>query len=831
MKAVVMAGGAGSRLRPLTMGRPKPMVPLVNKPVMGHIIDLLKRHNLNRIAATLQYMANDIQDYFGDGSAFEVELTYFIEDEPLGTAGSVKNAEPFLDEPFLVISGDAVTDIDLSALINFHRQKGALVTIALYRVPTPLEYGVVITDEDGRIIQFLEKPGWAEVISDWVNTGIYVLEPEVLEYIPPGQPFDFSKDLFPLLLKKGAPLFGFKASGYWCDVGNIQEYVRASFDYLQGKVNLTEPGRRIAPGIWVGEGVEIAPDAKIYGPVYLGNEVKLKGGVVIQGPAVIRDYTVVDNRAMVERSIIWRNCYIGEGAEIRGAVIGRQCTIKSNVAVFEGAVLGDNCLVERGAVIHPKVRLWPGKEVEAGATVKSTLIWGGQARRTLFGRYGVTGVVNVDLTPEFASKLGAAYGATLPKGSTVTINRDPHRSPRMIKRAIISGLPSAGINVLDLRTVPIPVARYYTRITYAAGGIHVRLSPYDQRVVDIKFFDHRGLDLSRSEARNVERTFFQEDFRRAYLNEIGLIEYAPDAVERYRTNFLAALNVEAIRIGNFRIVVDYANSPNALVLPDILNELKVNAVTLNASLDENKLAILREEFEAALEQLRSICSAVKADLGVRLEVGGEKLFVVDDKGRLLPDIVFAAAMTELAFRTWGSGKVAVPVNLPLVFEKIASRYGGEIIRTKVDLGHLMETVEKENAIIAADGTGNILLPRFHPAPDALFALATLLEFLALQKAKLSEIVDSIPPYYLMHREVPCSWESKGQVMRLLNEQYKDTPHDNIDGIRIWLNEESWVLVHPDPDMPSFHVYAESSSRAEASNLAERYARIIEGFRE
>ncbi len=826
-----MAGGAGSRLRPLTMGRPKPMVPLVNKPVMAHIFDLLKRHNLTKIAATLQYMANDIQDYFGDGSAFEVELTYFIEDEPLGTAGSVKNAQPFLDETFVVISGDAVTDMNLNALIDFHREKGALVTIALYRVPNPLEYGVVITDDEGRIMQFLEKPGWAEVISDWVNTGIYVIEPEVLDYIPQGQPFDFSKDLFPMLLKKGAPLFGYKASGYWSDVGNIQDYVRASFDFLEGKVNLPEPGYRLSPGIWVGEGVEIAPDAKIYGPVYLGNEVKIKGGVVIQGPAVIRDYTVVDNRAFLERSIIWRNCYIGEGSEIRGAVIGKQCTIKSNVAIFEGAVLGDNCLVERGAVIHPKVRLWPGKEVEAGATVKSTIIWGGLVRRTLFGRYGVTGVVNVDLTPEFASKLGAAYGATLPKGSTVTINRDPHRSPRMIKRAIISGLPSAGINVLDLRSVPIPVARYYTRITDAVGGIHVRLSPYDQRVVDIKFFDRRGLDLSRSDARNVERTFFQEDFRRAYLNEIGLIDYAPDAVERYRANFLAALNIEAIKAGKFRIIVDYANSPNAFVLPDILNELRVNAVTLNASLDENKLAISKEEFEAALEQLRSICSAVKADLGVRLEVGGEKLFVVDDKGRLIPDPVFAAAMVELAFRAWGPGKVAVPVNQPLIFEKIASRYGGEVIRTKVDLGHLMEMAEKEKVMIAADGTGGIILPRFHPAPDALFALATLLEFLALQKMKLSEVVDSIPLYHLEHREVPCPWESKGQVMRLLNEQYKDSPHDNIDGIRIWLGEGSWVLIHPDPDRPSFHVYAEASSRAEARSSAEKYARIIEGFRE
>jgi len=501
------------------------------------------------------------------------------------------------------------------------------------------------------------------------------------------------------------------------------------------------------------------------------------------------------------------------------------------VAVFEGAVLGDGCTLERGAVIHPKVRLWPGKEVEAGATVKSTVVWGTQVRRTLFGRYGITGTVNVDLTPEFASKLGAAYGATLPKGSTVTINRDPHRSPRMIKRAIISGLPSAGINVLDLRTVPIPVARYYTKISEAVGGVHVPLSPYDQRVVDIKFFDQRGLDLSKSAERNIERTFFREDFRRAYLDEIGTISYAPEVIERYKVNFLSSLEVEAIRGAGFNIVVDYANSPNSLVLPEILNDLGINVVTLNASIDENRLAILREEFEAALAQLCSICSAVKADLSVRLEVGGEKLFVVDDRGRLLPDPVFAAAMVELAFRMWGQGTMAVPVNQPLVFEDIASRYGGRVIRTKVDLGSLMEVADAEKVFIAVDGTGNIIFPQFHSAPDALFALAKLLEFLAVQKVKLSEVVDALPEHHLEHRGVSCPWEAKGQVMRMLNEQYKDQPHDNIDGIRIWLSEREWVLILPDPDRPLFHVYAEASSPSDAQTLAEKYVRIVEGFRE
>ena len=478
MKAVVMAGGEGSRLRPLTIGRPKPMVPLVSKPVMGHILDLLKRQGITEVIVTLHFMPEAIQGYFGDGSQFGMDIHYAIEETPLGTAGSVKNAQEYLDEPFLIISGDAVTDINLQQVIASHQEKGAEATLTLYRVPNPLEYGVIITDADGRITQFLEKPSWGEVISDTVNTGIYVIEPSVLDLIEVGVPTDWSKDVFPQLLAEGRPLYGFVAGGNWTDIGDIGEYMRANADVLHHRVQTEELGRHIGGEVWTGEGVEIAPDAQLYGPIYLGDEVKIKGGVIIHGPTSIRDYTIVDNRVHIDRSIIWRNCYIGEGAEIRGAIVGRQCTVKSKAVLFEGVVLGDNSIVGEAAVIHTNVKIWPDKEIEPGAIVKASIIWGARGRRVLFGRFGVTGVVNVDLTPEFAARLGAAFAATLVKGSTVTVNRDPHRSPRMIKRAIISGLPSAGIEASDLRSVPIPVARYYTKVKKAEDDTHGIISMY-----------------------------------------------------------------------------------------------------------------------------------------------------------------------------------------------------------------------------------------------------------------------------------------------------------------------------------------------------------------
>lgn len=828
MKAVVMAGGAGSRLRPLTIGRPKPMVPLVNKPVMGHALDLLKKHGITEVVVTVQYLAERIQEYFGDGASLGMKIHYALEEVPLGTAGSVKNAAQYLDDTFVVISGDALTDFDLTKIITYHQEKKALATITLYHVPNPLEYGVIITDESGRIKQFLEKPSWGEVISDTVNTGIYVLEPQILDYFEPNVSFDFSKDLFPILLAKGDPMYGFVAEGYWCDVGNLQEYMRASQDLLEDRLQLDPLGTRLRAGVWADGEADIAPDAQLYGPIFLGKGVQIKSRAIVRGPTVIRDYSMIGERAYVDRSIIWRNAYIGEAVELRGAIIGRQCSVKARAVVFEGAVLGDGVTVGEDAVIHPNVKIWPEKAVETGATVKASVIWGAQASRSLFGRYGVTGLVNVDITPEFAAKLGAAFAASLPVGSTVTINRDQDRSSRMLKRGIIGGLPSAGVNVADLRQVPIPVARYFTRVSEAVGGVHVRISPYDRQTIDIRFMDRKGMNLNKNAERDIERIFFREDFRRVYLDEIGLIDYPAQVVERYSSDFTAALNAAAIRQAKFNLVVDYASAPASQVLPKILSDLKCNEIPLNANLDDSKISISAEELQRHIQQLAIICTSLKASMGVRLDVGGERIYLVDDAGQVLRGTTALAAMAVMALRANGGGTIAVPVTQPTMFERLAEQYGGRVLRTKADLYNLMSASTKEGVILAGDGGGNFILPQFQPAVDGLMATAKLLEYLATQKTKLSEVVAGLPPYYVTSRQVSCDWENKGTVMRLLNQQFQEQKIERTDGLKIYLGDE-WVLVLPDPDRPVFHVFAEGSSPSSAESLAAKYVRIVESL--
>ncbi|NJK82137.1 MAG: NTP transferase domain-containing protein [Chloroflexaceae bacterium] len=841
MKAVIMAGGGGTRLRPLTINRPKPMVSIADRQAVHHIIELLKKHGITDVIITVQYLANVIQDYYSDGSNYGVNIRYSVETTPLGTAGSVKHAAHLLDdEPFLVISGDALTDIDLSRLLAFHQRTGSKATLTLTQVPNPLDFGVVIVDEYHNVQQFLEKPSWGEVFSDTVNTGIYMLDPSIFEYIEPDRMVDWSRDVFPRILEDGHKIMGYIASGYWTDVGTIEEYMRACADYLSGKVNLPRVGKHIGGGVWIENDADIAADAQLHGNIFLGHGVKIRSGVHIHGPAFIRPYSIIDAAARIDRSVVWRNSYIGERAELRGAIVLRQCDIRSQVRIFEGAVVGDGVQIGSGAVIQPNVKIWPSKEVDEGATVSSSLIWGSQARRVLFGRYGIRGLVNIEITPEFCARLGAAYGATLSRGVTVTINRDPHYTPRMLKRALIAGLPSTGVNVLDIRSVPVPVARYYTHATGAAGGIHVRLSPYDNRMAEIRFFDQRGLNLSSNAQRKIESIFFREDFRRAYLDEIGRINYGQNVEQTYIEAFLKALRADVIKDMVIRqaaretqhphLVVDYAYAGGSDIFSQILRRLKIDVVELNANTDEHRIVQSTADIEAGMHRLMQVTPVLDAKLGVRIDSGGERIFLVDERGRRLTGMQAFAAIAWLTLRANQGGTIAVPATAPQVFEKLAARYGGRILRTKNTLGDIMQTAASHpDLLLLGDGAGSYIFPAFHPIFDGMFATIKIMELLAINDMNFSEAIAALPPYYLNRTKVPCRWESKGKVMRQLNEKYASSSPIQIDGVRIELNEEEWVLMLPDPDSPFFYIYAESTSKDQSRALAEKYAAEVAGM--
>ncbi len=829
MKAVVMAGGEGSRLRPLTVTRPKPMAPIVGIPVAEHILNLLKEHNITEVVMTVQYLAGSIEDYFGDGSRFGMKIHYSREETPLGTAGSVKNAEEYLkDDTFLVISGDALTDFNLTRILDFHNEVGSMATLTLAHVNNPLEYGVIITDDSGHITQFLEKPSWAQVISDTINTGIYVLEPKIFDYIEPNTVVDFSNDLFPHMLKKGDPIYGFVEDGYWCDVGNLSEYMRASSDVLRGNVKIKVPGRNIGGDVWVEEGVEIADDAQIFGPIYLGQGARVLNGAIIHGPCVIGAYSIIDNHASIDRSVIWENSYVGEFSELRGAIIGAHSSVKTKAVLFEGAVIGDDCLVHENAIIQQGIKIWPKKEIETGAVVTTSIIWGNQGRRNLFGRFGVTGLVNVDITPELAAKLGAAYGAILKKNSRVCVNRDSHRTPRMIKRAIIAGLPSAGINVHDLQSAPIPVARYYVRTTDAVGGVHIRLSPSDMRVVDIRFFDQMGMDITKATERKIENMYFREDFRRVYLDEIGEIMYAPNVISRYTEAFLRAIDANVIRSRKFSLVVDYAHGSSVDVMAPIFNSLGCEVIALNSTMDESRFSRTPDELDRDLKRLADITRTLNADMGVRIDTAAERISVVDDAGQYIEPQNLLAILADLVITANPNSTIIVPVAATGLVDIVVEKHKGKMRRISTSPQALMSSALQDNVVFVGDSNGGFIFPSLHPAFDGQFALVKLLELLARGEHSLSALAAQLPPAAQARRFVDCPWESKGKVMRKLNENYRDV--QTTDGVRIQMSPTEWVLIIPDADRPLFFILAESQTHDQAETLADRFARVVSSFK-
>lgn len=829
IKTVMMAGGQGTRLRPITSNQPKPMIQVANKPLMEHIIQLLKRHGIEEIVVTLQFLPTLITNYFDDGSGWGVNLNYVIEESPLGTAGSVRNAQSFLDTQFLVVSGDALTDVDLSAAIRFHRDHNAMVTIVLKKVENPIEFGLVITDDDGRIAKFLEKPGWAEVFSDTINTGIYICEPEVLNFVPDDKPYDFSQDLFPQLLENGVPLYGYVADGYWCDVGNLDQYMAVHRDILDNLVEIDIPGHRLESNVWLGDGVEIDESAQISGPALIGNHVKIEPGTKIREYSVVGNNVVIKRENFIHRVVIMDNTYIGPSCHVRGSIVGRNCDIKSGVRIEEGAVLGDDCLVGDNAMVNQGVLIFPFKTVDARATVSTSIIWESRGMRSLFGKRGVSGLINVDITPEKAVRLGMAYASSIPLNSQVVTSRDGTRSARIIKRAFMTGINAAGVHIRDLEVSAVPVNRFTVANHWGAGGVDFRSSERDPQWLDITFFDEEGRDLDQNARRSMERIFTRNDFRRAFLEELGEIYYPARAVEAYTRAIEEKLDLPLIQEKKFKVVFDYGYGAASLILPGLLGKLGCEVLSLNAFTDEKRLLTTRPPREEALGRLAEVVASFNADMGLLFDNGAERISVVDERKEIIAGSDLLAVMTDLVTQNRPPGKVAIPVNQPAFIEEIAINRGFEIARTRVDRSSLMAAAQHEGTVFAGGGDGGFIFPDFMPVYDAMMTFARMLEMLADTGETLGQLKLDLPAYYLMRREVVTSWETKGTVMRQLLETHKDEGMDSTDGMKISWDKHRWVLILPDQEEPVLHVYAEGRNEEECREILDRHEAEIKRF--
>ncbi|NEO87964.1 MAG: mannose-1-phosphate guanylyltransferase [Spirulina sp. SIO3F2] len=831
MRAVLMAGGSGTRLRPLTCDLPKPMVPILNRPIAEHIINLLKRNHIYEVIATLHYLPDIMRDYFQDGSDFGVQMTYAVEEEqPLGTAGCVKNVSELLNDTFLVISGDSITDFDLQAAIAFHKEKKSKATLILTRVPNPIEFGVVITDSDRRITRFLEKPSTSEIFSDTINTGTYILEPEVLKYLPANQESDFSKDLFPLLLDRNEPLYGYIAEdGYWCDVGHLEAYRESQYDALEGKVQLDFAYHEQGQGLWVGQDTYIDPTAKIERPALIGHHCRIGPGVTLQAGTILGDNVTVGADADLKRPIVANGVIIGEEAHLRGCIISRGTRVDRRAHILEGAVVGALSRVGEEAQISPSVRVWPRKKIESGAILNINLIWGNTAQRSLFGQQGMSGLANIDITPEFAVKVGAAYGSTLKPGSMVTVSRDQRPISRMVSRSLIGGLMSAGIGIQNLQATAIPVARTVIPTQVVEGGVHVRIHPDRPDSILIEFFDDKGINISKAKEKKIEGAYFKEDLRRVAISEIGTMSYPSEMLEIYSRSFEKQINIAAVRSSRSKVVIDYVYAVSGAILPRLLAKFGCDAVVLNASLNQN--AVSNQERESLLLQLGHVVEALRASFGVQVSANGEQMILVDESGIPIRGETLTAMMVNMMLTTYPRSTVVVPVHASSAVEQIARRHDAKVIRTKASPTALMEVCQANRGVVlGGSGDTGFIFPQLHPGFDAMFCIAKLMEMLTIQERSLANVRAELPR--IVHRAytMRCPWTVKGALMRHLVETHPPDQLELIDGVRIVNRQnDNWVLILPDAGEPLVHIFANSEDRDWVDEQLKTYRQKVQQF--
>ena len=689
MKAIIMAGGLSTRLRPITCTIPKPMARICKRPVMEHIIRLLKDSGISECAATLLYLPDEIKNYFGDGSELGVYLTYFEEEKPLGTAGGVKACTGFIDSTVLIISGDAACSFDLKAAIAFHKKQKADATIVLTKVDEPYDFGVVMTDDRGLVTGFIEKPSVERAYSDTVNTGIYILEKSCFDLIPDGVPFDFSKDLFPLMLKNKMRLMGFEAKGYWCDIGTPEKFLTCNMDGAEGRYPCYIDGEKIADNIYsasnIPEGTIILP------PCVIGENVRLGENVVIGPFAIVEDNVRINDNTSIKRSVIGDNTVIGTFCEIRGAYIAPKNTVKEGTRIFEGAVIGERCVIGKNTFIDKGVKIWPAKEIESKSSVIQNIIWG-TPRKTVFDDDGICGSKASVLSPSVAACAGFAVARASKKGRIV-ISNDGSPASKMLSMSFRAGVLGSGGESVYCGECAESVWKY--AVSSFGGEIGAYIHDWGNKYV-VKLCTENGLWLNSDVERKIEALFDTEEGG-DYKN-IGEEAEISGINELYRNALIKSCNTN---------------------LNGIKAEIHCPDISLSGTVSY------------ALKALS--CTIEKGGITFFLSPDGESLTCTDERGSFYSK-EFTAVIIALCDGFLGSKKIYIPCNRPYMTDNISETLGIDVIRVS------------ENSEIAD-------LNSWLVHTDAAFGAIRILAAVKLLGKPLYAIAKDIPAFYVLSKSV------------------------------------------------------------------------------
>jgi mannose-1-phosphate guanylyltransferase / phosphomannomutase len=472
------------------------------------------------------------------------------------------------------------------------------------------------------------------------------------------------------------------------------------------------------------------------------------------------------------------------------------------------------------------VKVYPHKTVESNATVTSSIIWETRGSESLFGRRGVSGLANVDLSPELATRVAMAFASGLPKGVSVTTSRDSSRSARMLKRAVMVGLTAGGVNVEDLEAATLPLTRFQIRSGGSRGGITVGLDPSDPQSVLIRFLDENGVDIDEATQRKVERLYYREDIRRVLGDEIGDIDFPSRTTELYTAALTSSVDLAAVRRSHFKLVLDYGYGTSSLVMPSVLAKIGGDVLAINPLV--STVGVLGFDRLVHSESLAGLVRSSGAHLGGVIGPDGEQLTLIDDQGVAWDDATAFLALARLAAEAVPGARVAVPVNATWRVNEVLSEIGGEVVWTQIGSANLMDVAVGSKSTLAASGDGRFAFPSFLPAFDAVGSLVHVLSMLSESGLHLSQLRDGLPEVHIAHEQVVTPSEQKGAVMRAFMEGARGDEVILIDGVKV-IDAAGWTLVVPDTEEPYTHVYAEADDEVSALDRAREAVEDIEHF--
>jgi len=828
MKAVVMAGGFGSRIQPLTNSRPKPMLPIINKPMMQHTMLTLRDLGIKDFIILLYFKPDVIKEYFGDGSALGINITYVVPDDDYGTAGAVKLAQEYIgDENFIIISGDLVTDFDFQKIFDYHKEKQAKLTITLTSVENPLQFGVVIANEEGKIEKFLEKPSWGEVFSDTINTGIYIIEPEILDYIPKGDNFDFAKDLFPLLMRENIDLMAGNASGYWRDVGNPESYREVYDDILNDRLQFTFDGikTQFPDGVlYSEEAYDLDKGVEIIGKVILGKNITIGKGTTLKN-VVIGDNVSIGENCKIRNTVFWNDVKIEKGVTLDNSVICNNSVIGKNTQAKAGLILAEGCDIGQLVTIEQDITIWPDKSIDDASIVSNNVVWGSKYKNSIFDTGSVKGQSNVELSCEMSTKLAEAFGAQLPVGSTILVARDHHKSSRMLKRAFLGGMLASGIDVEDLKNMPSAVLRYnLASHDDIAAGVYFKQKIDDPTSTVVTFYNSEALRLDSSTAQSVEKSFFKETFRRVDYTQIGEISESQRVQEciNYKERIKSILNQHYFKCIDCRVAVDMMHGSASEIFPSLLNELNVDNIIFNAYHDTQKLTNINSLVKRSNKDISAVVKNLELDVGFMIYPYGQRLDIVSDSGDILSKET--ALLTILSLLNLEAKENKKRVFLPAWAPDIIDFENLEIERGKYSNFKASE-LKKYDLVATVDG--NFAFTEFATHRDSMYASLKIVEMIMNQNIKLSEIIKDIKPFYYTNMKIECSQALKGKMMRKFLEDAKDKKSSSADGVKIWVNEHDWILMIPDQYSDHLNLYVQAVDENAGEAIFKEYKAKIE----